>query len=463
VVVGLSVQDMAGIGQERALSLFLFLAGFFFFSSCAPTLEQYPRINQHLLAGDYDSAYRVVEQSKERYAERNAVLYYLDKGTVLHFAGRYKESNRSFSMAEAIMDELYTKSISKEAASFVISDNTVPYRGEDFEMAMVNLFSAMNYASLGSWEDAVVEARKVDAKLNLINSKYEEEKKNVYKEDGFIRFLMGVFYEGEGEINDAFISYRKSEEIYREDYVTNYGVAPPSILIENLLTSADGMDFYEETAQIKKQYPDVGFMPAETKRTMAEVFIIHYNGLGPEKMEEHFLVPMPDGYVMKIAYPKFVKRDYRISHGEVILRNPKTGTSYSFTTALMEDIASIAVVNLENRINRIKAKAVARATTKYLASAAASKAVGERHGALAGVLTKMTTNIASMATEQADVRHWRLLPAEIRVGRIIVPAGDYSGTIRFVRAGGAVIYSKEISPFSVKEGGKRFFTYRTLR
>jgi uncharacterized protein len=454
---------MAGVVRERALRCFLFLTASLLFSSCAPTLEQYPKINQYLLAGDYGSAYTAVEQSKERYAERNAVLYYLDEGIILHFAGRYKESNQSFSKAESIMDELYTKSISKEAASFVISDNTVPYRGEDFEMVMVNLFSALNYAGLRSWEDAVVEARKVDAKLNLINSTYEEEKKNVYKEDGFIRFLMGIFYESEEEINDAFISYRKSEQIYREDYAANYGVAPPPILIENLLTSADGLDFYEETTQIKKQYPDVAFMPAETKRTMAEVFIVHYNGLGTEKMEEYCIVMMPDGYVMKIAYPKFVKRSYGISHGEIILKNLKTGISYSCTTVLMEDIASIAVVNLENRINRIKAKAIARATMKYLASVAASKAVQEQHGELAGMLTQMTANIASVATEQADLRHWRLLPAEIRIGRIIVPAGDYSGSIRFVRAGGAAIHAQEIPPFSLREKEKRFFTYRTLR
>jgi len=172
---------------------------------------------------------------------------------------------------------------------------------------------------------------------------------------------------------------------------------------------------------------------------------------------------MPDGYVMKIAYPKFVKRGYGISHGEVTLRNLKTGEPYSFSTVLMEDIASIAVVNLENRITRVKAKAIARATAKYLASAAAGKAVEERHGALAGLLTKMTANIVSVATEQADVRHWRLLPAEIRTGRIIVPAGDYSGSIRFIGGGGAVIYSKQIASFSVREREKRFFTYRTLR
>ncbi|MBW2106265.1 MAG: hypothetical protein JRI26_09660 [Deltaproteobacteria bacterium] len=199
--------------QIRPISLSFIIFGLFIFSSCAPGIKQYPLINQYLLCSDYDSAYKVVQQSKDTYSKRNAVLYYLDEGIISHFGGHYKESNQSFARAESIMDELYTKSISKEAASFLISDNTVPYRGEDFERAMVNLFMALNYVGLGSWEDAVVEARKVDNKLNLINSQYEEAKKNVYKEDGFIRFLMGTLYEVEGEINDAFISYRKAEDL----------------------------------------------------------------------------------------------------------------------------------------------------------------------------------------------------------------------------------------------------------
>jgi len=449
--------------QIRPISLSFIIFGLFIFSSCAPGIKQYPLINQYLLCSDYDSAYKVVQQSKDTYSKRNAVLYYLDEGIISHFGGHYKESNQSFARAESIMDELYTKSISKEAASFLISDNTVPYRGEDFERAMVNLFMALNYVGLGSWEDAVVEARKVDNKLNLINSQYEEAKKNVYKEDGFIRFLMGTLYEVEGEINDAFISYRKAEETYRNDYLPNYGVSPPRILVENLLTSAHAMGFHEEMAQIQKEYPGVSFMESRKKREMAEVFFIHYNGLGPEKVEEHFLIRMPDGFVIKIAYPKFVKKSYRISHGEITLRNLASGRSYHFPTILMEDIASIAVMNLDNRINRIKAKAIARATTKYLASTAASKAIEEQHGELAGLLTKMTANIASVATEQADVRHWRLLPAEIRVGRAVIPPGDYSGRIEFVSSNGPVIVSRKIDPFSVKKSEERFFLYRTLR
>ena len=451
-----------GNGRVRPTFLLFILLGIFLFFSCAPSIKHYPRINQYLLSQDYDSAYKLIKKNKGTYAERNAVLYYLDEGIIFHFAGRYKQSNRSFSKAESIMEELYTKSISKQVASFLISDNTVPYRGEDFERAMVNLFMALNYVGLGKWEDAVVEGRKVDSKLNLINSQYEEGKGNVYKEDGFIRFLMGALYELEGEINDAFISYRKAEAVYRTEYLPNYGVSPPTILVEDLLTSAHAMDFHEEMAEIKKEYPDVTFIDSATKKQMAEVYFVHYNGLAPEKVEKRFLVPMPDGFVIKIAYPKFVKRSYRISHGEITLTNLGSGRSYRFPTVLMEDIASIAVLNLENRINRIKAKAIARATTKYLASKGLSKVAEKEGGKLLGFVVQATANIASVATEQADVRQWRLLPAEIRVGRSVIPPGEYRGRIRFVGSGGTVIGSREIAPFSVKKGGERFFIYRTL-
>jgi hypothetical protein len=445
------------------MRFFSLLLGLFLFCSCAPSIKHYPRINQRLIRQDYDSAYELVRESKKAYAKRNAVLYYLDEGIISHLAARYTESNQSFSKAESIMEKLYTKSLSKEAASFLISDNTIPYRGEDFERAMVNLFMALNYVGVGSWEDALVEARKVDSKLSVINSQYEEEKRNVYKEDGFIRFLMGTLYEAEGEINDAFISYRKAEEIYKSDYLPNYGVRPPTFLIEDLLTSAHAMDFHQEMAEIQREYPDVACISFADKMEMAEVFFIHYNGLGPEKIGKYFSVPTPDKHVITIAYPSFEKRSYRISHGEITLRNLESGRSYRFPTILMEDIASIAVMNLENRLNRIKAKAIARATVKYLASKGAEEAAEEKGGELLGLIVRVSADVASLVTEQADVRQWRLLPAEIRVGRTVIPPGEYSGKIEFVDSGGTVISSRQITPFSVKKRKKRFFIHRTLR
>jgi len=441
--------------------LLLLLFGAMLFS-CAPKIKHYPVINQCLSNQNYEQALKVIKDNKDAYPKRNAALYYMEEGILAHFALRFKESNESFSRAEQIMDELYTRSISKQTASFLINDNTIPYRGEDFESAMVNLFMALNYVGLGLKDEALVEARKVDNKLNIINSRYPEDKKNVYKEDAFIRFLMGVLYESDGEDNDAFISYRKAEEIYRTDYRQNYGISPPVLLIENLLSSAKAMDFIEELKEIRGQYSNVAFMAPAEKKEMAEIYLIHYNGLGPEKVEKRWVVPLPDGYLVKVAYPKFKQRYYQIVRGATILKNLTSGASYECSTFLMENIGSIAVKNLENRTGRIKAKAIARATTKYLATKAVSSKAKKEGGALAGLLVQVAGNVASAATEQADTRHWRLLPAEIRVGKITVPPGEYKGRISFVNASGAVVTSREIERFAVKRGEKRFFTYRTL-
>jgi hypothetical protein len=118
-------------------------------------------------------------------------------------------------------------------------------------------------------------------------------------------------------------------------------------------------------------------------------------------------------------------------------------------------------MNLENRINRIKVKATARATTKYLATKASSKAAEDKGGSMLGLLVQVAGNIASVATEQADIRHWRLLPAEIRVGRVVVPPGDYEGKIEFVHSNGGVVSSRRIERFKVQAGEKRFLIYLT--
>jgi hypothetical protein len=55
-----------------------------------------------------------------------------------------------------------------------------------------------------------------------------------------------------------------------------------------------------------------------------------------------------------------------------------------------------------------------------------------------------------------------LLPAEIRVGRVVVAPGEYKGKISFVTAGGTAVDSIHIPRFSVTEGEKKFFTLRTI-
>jgi hypothetical protein len=226
---------------------------------------------------------------------------------------------------------------------------------------------------------------------------------------------------------------------------------------------AQDMGFYEDLAEIQHRYPDTVLPNSADRETLAEIYFIHYNGLGPEKVEKAWLIPMPDGYIAKIAYPQFEERSYQISYGEITLRGVGSDWFYRFPTVLMQDLGTIAVTNLENRINRIKAKAIARATAKYLGVLGAAKAAEDGENERFGILVRVLGNILAAATEQADLRHWRLLPAEIRVGRAVVPPGRYRGEIDFVDACGAVVSSRPIQPFMVASGETRFFIHRTLQ
>jgi hypothetical protein len=440
----------------------LIIAVFGAVAACAPKLTHHNRLDRHLMHQEYTAALALMDESKAQYAERNAALFYMEHGLVAYYAGRHQRSIRSLLKAEHVIEDLYTRSVSKQAASFIINDNTIPYRGEDFEDSMVNLFLALNYSELGLHEEALVEARQVDAELNLINSRYEPDQQNAYKEDAFIRFLMGVLYEIEGEINDAFISYRKAEAIYRSDYLTNYGVAAPDFLIENLLCCAERLGFLQEAAEIQRRYPQVRCADPRLKQAMAEIIFIHYNGRAPEKVERYWLVPMPDGYIAKIAYPAFEPRPYRIADSTLHLEDSGSSQIYRSHTVVMEDIGAIASMNLENRMTRIKLKAIARATTKYAATKAAANEAEEQGGEWAGLLVQVAGNLAGLATEKADLRHWRSLPDEIRIGRMLVPPGRYTARIEFSDSGGNVLLSRRVAAFAVRGGETKFISQRTL-
>ncbi len=432
------------------------------FTACGPNISHYKKLNQHLLEQDYDAALEEHRRGKGDYSSRDRVLYYLDDGLLAHYAGKYEESNNSLLKAEKIMADLYTRSISREAASFLINDNTTAYRGEDFEAALVNLFLALNFAQLGQLDEALVEARKVDSKLNSFNLQYPAGEKNVYKEDAFIRYLMGVLYAAGGEVNDAFISFRKAEHIYRKDYARNYGVSPPSMVIEDLLWSADQMNFKTEYDRYLKTYRNIERRLSLRNPNDAVVNFIHFNGRGPEKVEHHFFVPMPDKYVVKMAYPEFIDQTYQVAGARVSLTHQESRKSYQISFQLMEDISAIAKMNLKNRITRITAKAVARVTAKYLlAKEAEKKALKDGDKDLAKMV-RFAFQTYMIAFEIADIRHWRLLPAQIQVGRARLPPGKYEGIIQLLNRSGKAIDSMPVTPFSLAAGETKLVTFRTV-
>ncbi len=406
---------MKALGLYTALSLFL--------AGCGSTEALQRAVDENIGRGDYSQAVEQIKGNQKLYGDKNTVLYDLDIGLLYHYLGEADSSNKFLLDAEREIDELYTKSISQEVLSFVINDNILPYEGEDFEKVMVNMFLALNFAEKGMTDDALVEARKVDLKLREYSRAYGD--KNTYKEDAFIRYITGALYESAGEINDAFIAYRNSYEAYKS-YQKNYGTPAPGFLLDDLARTASLNSFNDE----RDEFESLGGKPFDVRRERHEgsILVVTYVGQGPKKEQIRPSVSIPDSagiiHTFQIALPKFVPR---YAGGREYSVQAVSPSDSALTTAeLAQDVTAIASKALDERLTMIYLKSGGRALLKFLAAEKAKSELKKNGNTFANIFGSIAIDLLVGATEQADTRAWRILPAQIHLARMNVKPGAYN-------------------------------------
>ncbi len=434
-------------------------------SSCSSAPSVQPQVNGLVVANRLEMAKKVLDSQAASYGPNNQLLYWLDRGLVFHFSKDFAESIETFARAQGQFDELYTQSLSKIASTWLVNDYMAPYRGEDFELVLVNVFQALNYVGLGQIQEALVEARDVDTKLSAINSQYPVGQKNVYREDAFARLLMGILYETSGapeDLNDAFISLVQAADVYERDYTLYYQTGVPRLLKENLLALAQWMGPLE-FEEYHARYRDVGFESLKEKRENAEVYLIQDNGLAPLKIQHSFPVPLPDGIVSKIAFPQYKERIYDTAASKLVARDFLEEKEFYSESELCENIAAIAIQNLKNRRLRVFAKAVLRPAAKYMLEKSQESSIRRRGGEGGLMAYKGVSSLYNLSSEQADLRSWQTLPAEIRLARLILKPGQYALRVENFDKNGNRIEDVNLGSVELKKGEKRFFVIRTAR
>jgi hypothetical protein len=448
--------------RKHAFALLIVLAWAFLslatISGCGIPRHLTATVDEMSARGEFSQALSYVEEHEEDYQNRNRLLFYLDEGMLAFSVGDFEKAIQAFTAAERLMEELYTISISGEATTFLINDNTAPYRGEDFESVMVNLFLALSYANLSKIEDALVEARKIDSKLAAINLQYDEEHQNGYGEDPFARMLIGIFYEmgqTSANLNDAYISYSLAINGYESAY-QRFGLSVPGILAENALSTAEFMGEKQQD-QLRERFPSQQFPSLAERKEKAEVFGLHFNGRGPIKEPATIVFPMPDGFLVKMAFPTYKKMEKSIIGGRLYARPLEEDRPFHATFTVAEPIGKIARENLKDRKGRIVAKTLARVTAKYLAV----KAAGRDYGPLAGFLAGITGNVLVFASEQPDLRCWRTLPAEILISKLTLEPGTYQFWAECYDASGIIVRKVELGEKDLRPGDKVILQFRT--
>ncbi len=429
--------------------IILFLIAVSVFCSCTMQ-KHYVKMDNLLASGDCAKAGQYIQNSQSQYGQNSKLVYLMDSAMVNMMCGNYEESNHFYHDAESLGEKLWTKSVSQFALSMVTNDLVIPYPGEDFERAMINLFSAVCYLRLGEYDEALVECRRLDSLLTLYNSKYE--KKNIYKEDAFARYLSGMIREAVDDLDGAYIDYYKALKTYK-NYGSDYGTPTPVILKKDLLRIAGQVGRKFEAEKLVSDVPRDDCLTAKDIKGKGKIVFIHFNGKSPVKVENKYVVQTKSGPV-SIAFPKYVVNPIQCRDVGFMVKTDNGMLEVGM--ALGEDINKIAVKSLDDRKARIWAKAVARAVAKQVAI---NKAAESRKNKDGERLMKMILNTANtLAVERADTRTWRTLPGEINIGRIFVPEGSYDVFSRGCGGG-----KQLIEPLEIKAGETKFVVYFTRR
>lgn len=453
----------------RLLAILLVCA---FLAGCATYGSKMEETRLLFSQGKYDDALKKLEETK---SGNSKLLYLLERGMILHYAGRYEESNDIFEEAEIFAEDLYTKSVSKELGAFLTSDNIIPYEGEKFERALIHYYRAFNYINLGLPDDALVECRKVSFLLQRYLDE-SEGKSSAYSDDAFMHYLAGLLFEWQGELNDAFISYRKAAESY-ERYEKEYGIPQPSSLKSDLLRAASALRFEEEYDYYLKKYGD-SYVKPETDEESGELVLIHENGFAPNKdaieiafpilkvdkpgkdvgkysrelssRADHHYSDVEIEYMLRISIPTYESTRPRIAYMEVF-----TSGNQRVSSEMVEDVEAIAMKNFVEDEPIILLRTIARGVVKYLAFKTAKKQAGDVGGIL--------VNVFNFATENADTRSWLTLPNSFGMARMSLPPGKYDLRLSFRDENGREVKSADLKGVEIRSNDFTFLNYRTFQ
>ncbi|MBD3609541.1 MAG: hypothetical protein HUJ30_03240 [Gammaproteobacteria bacterium] len=426
---------MKKIIKITSLSLVLLVQG------CATFSSEFRAVEKHLVQGRPAQALKVLD--KKPGAERDRVLYLLNRGMLQRMIGQYQSSNASLEEAKIMMRKLFATSVSETAGSLLINDGTRSYIGDPYEQVMVHMMKALNYLELNERDSARVEILQMDIRLREIYANQESS----YMEDAFGRYLAGIIYEELGDYNDAMVSYRKAYKVYTSQR-QSFSVSVPQHLKVALLRMSQHMGLGNENKQYQEQFGITQYDSVREYRQKGNMVVIMGNGLAPIKIEQAIHVnDYRTGRMHRIALPAY--RSRRVLLGGLRLQ---VGNKQS-QGDLVDDIDAIAHQTLKEQLPAIKARALARAVAKN-AMVKGTKRDRDNHPLLG-----LALNIATVATERADTRSWVTLPSEMYLASISLPAGEHDVRLQFLGRSGGVVDSKLYSRIPIRAGRNHYLFY----
>jgi uncharacterized protein len=381
-------------------------------------------------SGSVTAALAQLEASTSSESAKKELLYNLERGELLRLAKRYGDSTTAYLVAdEQVKTWEQTAKTSPDKllgtlGASIISERLKSYEGQDYEKVMLTTRLALNRMAVGDWDNARVDVKRTHEREAIIAelrakelvAAEEEAKKNGAKSGGkelngypvetledpavlalkngyqnaLSHYLSGFLYEVLNEPGLAAPGYRKAIELN-----------PNAAILEEGLRGLDQRTSFTHRRRQK----------------MTDVLFLVEAGSAPPRKSTNFTFPVPTGrgiVSVSVAYPVI-----QPSNSPYISSIGVANTQVK--TQAVVDFNVMARRALKDEMPTMMVRTATRAITKGVVQDQAQKKLGPLGGLVAAV--------ASITTEQADDRMWRMLPERVYVARAYLPPGTHKISI----------------------------------
>jgi len=378
-------------------------------------------------SGGLPAAIAQLESTATTEEQKTALLYNMERGELLRMNRQYPDSTTAFLLADNQVKnweeaaKTNPQKLLGNVGAALISERLKVYEGQDYEKVWLTTRLALNRVAAGDFENARVDIKRThereaviaefraketvaaedEAKSKGASSQGKELNgypvetlndpevlalKNGYQ-NALSHYLAGFLYEAMNESGLAAPGYRKAIEL-----------KPNTAVLEEGLRGLDNRTGFTQRRRQK----------------MTDVLFVVEAGSAPARKPTAFTLPVPVGgsvRTVSISYPV-------IAPSTDPLLGSMTVSGTPFKLEKVVDVNVMARRALKDEMPGMVFRGVTRAIAKGVVQDQLQKS--------GGLLGAVIGSVASVATEQADDRIWRMLPGRVYVARGYLPPGEHS-------------------------------------
>lgn len=390
---------------------------------------QNSELHRSLQRGDYPSAEQALPDSVA-----GEILDNFEKGRVYLLNQDYPASQQAFELSDQALREqqdLATISVSQSAQSLsalAVNDNLSSYQPADYELGFLHLYLGLNYVKQNDLEGALVEMRRANQvqeqarkarekellsaqsqmqqqgltpNLGSVLSRYPDAGTTLQAvQNGYLLYLSALLYEAEGDLNSAYVDYRRALAVMPQN----------DQVIDGTKRVAKRLAMNEDLSKLEQRYGQANYLDRQRSR----IIVIDERGVVEALQGWKQALPLYDsrgnGAWYSVALPYYP--ELQVDHYLPLELNGQ-----ALSESQLTDINLMAQHDLSERMPSLVIRQVLRVWAKDQL---------RRQAAQDDDVGNLLFNVWNTLTEQPDTRSWLSLPANVYSASLETEPGEQS-------------------------------------